>query len=191
MAISLLSAATRIRDQLTEKSESVAGFSIENIIGQIPTIAERFASLIVHDPKKREYLRPLNPLPATVAAGIADISSLVETSGLLLDFPDYWEVRLSPDTNGYPFQFFQEVSQLDLHRPTDVMYLGFSVEGEKLYFKNTDGDRAADLGDITIAGFVRPIIADDPANSTLSKRLEADFVVYGAGEMLKFIKQGK
>src|SRR5471032_117693 len=61
-----------------------------------PTL-ERFAQIIVKDPRKREYLRPLNPLAVSSVAGVADLSTLVETNGLLMDFPEAWDVRLAPD----------------------------------------------------------------------------------------------
>lgn len=183
--ISLLSAAQRIRDQISEKSEAASSVaSIESIIGQIPTSLETFAQIIVKDTRKREYLRALNPLAVSSVTGVADLTTLVETSGLLMDSPDCWDVRLSPDTAG-SFQFFPEVSHLDLFRPSDNFFWSFSLEGEKMYLKDTNQNRDPSV-DLTIGGFVKPVIADDAANSTLSARLEAEFVVYGAMDVMKF-----
>lgn len=185
MSISLSSAAQRIRDRITEKSESAVGYSIASLKGLIPTLCEEFARMVAVDPMLQEHLRPTVPFSNTITAGVADLApNIAAPDLLLLDAIMLGEIRLSPDTLGLPFHWVNEQAQLAFQRLGESMFITCAVQGRNLLVRNVDGDLAASLGAISISAPFVPVIAASAASSTLPFELEGAFVNYAAQRVL-------
>lgn len=186
--ISLASAAQRIRDRITEKSESAAGYSIASIKGILPTISETFARMVVDDPNLQQHLRPAVPFTNTVTAGVADLSTNIASPNLLLlDKIMMGEIRLSPDTLGLPFHWVQETALLSYQRLGDSMYVSCAVEGSNLYTRNVDGSLTSLSATIGISAPFVPVIAAAAADSTLPRLLEGAYIDFGAQRALHIL----
>lgn len=189
MAISLASAAQRIRDRLTEQSEAVAGYSLASIKALLPGLSEQFARLIVDDPNLAQHLRPATPFANTVVAGVVDLSTNIASPDLLLlDKIVQGEIRLNPDTLGLPFHWCTETAQLAWQRMGDSMFISCAVEGSKLYTRGIDGTLTSDLGAIAISAPFVPVIAATAAASTLPQLLEGAYVDFGAQRALHVLQ---
>lgn len=189
MAISLASAAQRIRDRITERSESAAGYSIASIKGLLPGLSEQFARMIVDDPNLAQHLRPAVSFTNTVVAGVADLSTNIASPNLLLlDKIEQGEIRLSPDTLGLPFHWVQESAQLSWQRLGDSMFVSCVVEGSNLYTRNVDGSLTSLNNAISISAPFIPVIAATAAASTLPFALEGALIEFGAQRALHVLQ---
>lgn len=186
--LSLLGCAQGIRDLLTEKSEAVAGFSVPMIAGHIPTIAEAFAREIALSSNKRELLR--KDFENTIVDGTAPLVDNF-ANGLLLEHALAWKILLVDDPDFPPFHMIAESSQLRFRRPGEHMFVTAAADSATLYTRDTEGNRDADLGDITIEGAFLPVIAEDPDDTTLPAALHGEFQHFGARFILGNIRNGK
>lgn len=188
MAISLASAAQRIRDRLTEKSEAVAGYSIVSIKGLIPSLNEEFARMVADDPNLQEHLRPAIPFANTITGGVADlIANIASPDLLLLDKIQLGEIRLNPDTLGLPFHWVAETGLLAYSRLGDSMFVSCAVQSSNLYVRGVDGSLVADLGTIAINAPFVPVIGATAGASTLPHLLEGVYVEFGAARALHIL----
>lgn len=166
MAITKLIAAQRARQLLTERDEAL-GFSVPMLIALADEALSDLGIIVASQVSQRHSLRT-NPASTTISvvAGVADLSTLVNTTQVLIDFFPTADIK---GANGRSYQWLNSLDQLRSKRKTDSLFTFCALDG--LFLRIRDQGAIDSLTETaSVSASIEPMI------DQVTVPLEAQFV---------------
>ncbi len=124
----------------------------------LPTCLNRFADSVAADPKLRELLS--KNFVITLASGVGNLTTaFTATEPLIIEQMEQADVTHTSST--LPLQPLPDITSLRL--PHSKMVIYYTVHGQELHTRNTDGSLTSLTGSVNIHGSYVPSLADVPA----------------------------